>query len=276
MATALEIRDGAPHWWLSPDIWVVPGSDPGGAPGIPSAGSSAYVWARVHNVGTVPVVGARVDFWWADPSAQILRSNAHPIGSAFADVAPGGQAEVLCLAPWAVQLVNGGHECLIAAVSYPGSSVPTPAPDDFGPTLYREVAQRNIDVIVPSMMAMPRMIAIGATGRRAKRVRITAEPGGELDRAVLAGAGLGRLRPAGKCRVSVRLSEENSCEPSGEAKLDVTLEPGMRKAVFAHVAAEGIGPGEYALVHILEHDREQLLGGCSLVVLGEDHERSAK
>lgn len=276
MTTALEIRDGSPHWWLSPDIWVVPGNDPNSAPGIPTAGSSTFVWARVHNIGDMPVLGARVDFWWADPSAQILRSNAHPIGTAFADISPGGQQEVLCLAPWAVQLVNGGHECLMASVSYPGSSVPTPPPDDFGPTLFREVAQRNIDIIVPDMMAMPRMIAIGATKRRAKAITISTEAGGQLDRATLASVGLDRLRPAGNARIAVRLSETNSCKPIGEPKIAVKLEPGVRKAVFAHVEAEGIGPDEYGLVHILEHEDRQLLGGCSFVILGKDHERSAK
>ena len=38
MAVELLIRDGSPDWWESPDIWVVPGTDPGGAPGTPVVG----------------------------------------------------------------------------------------------------------------------------------------------------------------------------------------------------------------------------------------------
>ena len=41
MAVELLIRDGSPAWWESPDIWVVPGTDPSGAEGPPVAGSTA-------------------------------------------------------------------------------------------------------------------------------------------------------------------------------------------------------------------------------------------
>ena len=36
MTIQLEIRDGNPDWWLSPDIWVVPGADPAAPPGARS------------------------------------------------------------------------------------------------------------------------------------------------------------------------------------------------------------------------------------------------
>ena len=36
MAVELEIRDGDP-WYLSPDVWTVPGNDPEGPPGLPIA-----------------------------------------------------------------------------------------------------------------------------------------------------------------------------------------------------------------------------------------------
>ena len=132
MTIRVEIRDGDPYWYLSPDVWVVPGDDPNGAPGTPIAGRSAFVWAHVVNRGSGAANGVRVNFWWADPSGQVLRGNAHPIGSAFADLAPDGQPgsaqDVLCLVPWPVTLVNGGHECLVAEAIHAGSSVPFPPP----------------------------------------------------------------------------------------------------------------------------------------------------
>lgn len=62
MAVELEIRDGDP-WWLSPDVWVVPGIDPLGAPGMPIAGMPAYIWARVRNLGDTDVANAEVRYY---------------------------------------------------------------------------------------------------------------------------------------------------------------------------------------------------------------------
>ena len=51
MSLNLLIRDGEPHWWNSPDIWVVPGNDPNGPPGQPVAGEPAFIWGRIKNDG---------------------------------------------------------------------------------------------------------------------------------------------------------------------------------------------------------------------------------
>lgn len=51
MPAHLIIEDGQPWWWDSADIWVVPGNDPNGPPGAPIAGTSNYLWGRVHNTG---------------------------------------------------------------------------------------------------------------------------------------------------------------------------------------------------------------------------------
>ena len=122
MSAQVEIRDGNPYWYLSPDIWVVPGSDPAGPPGAPVAGEPAYVWARIENHGDQDVLGVRVDLWWADPTFQVTRSTAHPIGSAYGDALAGtGPQDVLCLVPWLPVVVNGGHECLVATATYPAT-----------------------------------------------------------------------------------------------------------------------------------------------------------
>src|SRR6218665_2877518 len=147
VSAQLEIRDGTP-WWLSPDLWVVPGDDPSGAAGSPIAGQNNYLWARVRNTGDRAVSMARVDFFWSNPATGVLRSTSqqigsplpHPpppgqqkltslsptpargvlrstsqqIGSSFTDLAPGETKEVLCVSPWVPVIVNGGHECVVA------------------------------------------------------------------------------------------------------------------------------------------------------------------
>ena len=126
MAVELLIRDGSPYWWESPDIWVVPGTDPGGAPGTPAVGQQAYLWATVRNEGDLDVSQVQVDFWVANPSLQIRKSTANHIGTAFADITAGGSQDVLCLAPWQVTLVNGGHECVVVEASSPADPLSPP------------------------------------------------------------------------------------------------------------------------------------------------------
>ena len=55
MAVALEIRDGNPWWYLSTDLWVVPGDDPDGTPGPPVAGSPALqqILARMQDLDRI-------------------------------------------------------------------------------------------------------------------------------------------------------------------------------------------------------------------------------
>ena len=51
MSVLLEIPDGNP-WWVSPNLWTVPGNDPNGPAGLPIAGQPAYLYAKVTNNGT--------------------------------------------------------------------------------------------------------------------------------------------------------------------------------------------------------------------------------
>ena len=152
MAAHLLIHDGSPQWWLSPDVWVVPGSDPNGPPGSPIAGQPAYFHALVTNNGDTPAYGARVDFYWANPALQILAGIATFVGSAFVDLDPGGgQQEALCLVPWIPTIVNDGHECILAVAHSPAEAAPLPDPlpngYDFAPPSHDEIAQRNLSVL---------------------------------------------------------------------------------------------------------------------------------
>ena len=145
MSVLLEIRDGNP-WYLSTDVWVVPGDDPNGPPGIPIAGANAYLWARVQNNGTDRVQNATVRFYWANPSVGFDRTTANLIGSAFVSLNAGQGSEVLCLVPWVPVIVNDGHECVLAEAFHPVD--PLPASPDFNVPTDRHVAQRNLSVVV--------------------------------------------------------------------------------------------------------------------------------
>ena len=154
MAVELWIDDGDP-WYLSPDIWVVPGGDPTGSPGIPVLNSPAFVWARVHNRGSNHVSNATVKYYWGNPSTTVTVSTATLIGISYVSLAPNESKEVLCLTPWIPVWVNNGHECLIAEAFAPADPLPQREPSDtFGVPNDRHAAQRNINVIYASSRAI--------------------------------------------------------------------------------------------------------------------------
>ncbi|MYN09017.1 hypothetical protein [Pseudoduganella aquatica] len=311
------IRDGSPYWWASTDIWVVPGTDPNGAPGTPVAGQPAYLWAHAANLGNTQANGTRIDFYWADPSAQVIVGNATAIGSAFADLAPEpdpnnpvGQ-DVLCLVPWVPVIVNGGHECLLAVAHVPGDTgpIPDPLPNGyvFDPPAHDQIAQRNITVLMAGMLQAAMVISVRALPRQDKEAFISVEYGGELDERQIALLGLRglQLRPAPQRAVQVELSLQPLCggkdrhphghedaeaqgnEPGaaeddmgaanggagpdadygGKHGLRVRLPRGTATAVYAAFSADGLRPGQYQLVHIIERSQGKVAGGVSYVVV---------
>jgi hypothetical protein len=274
MSVQLVIRDGNPYWYLSPDIWVVPGSDPTGPPGAPISGQPAYLWAHVANTGDTDASGVRLDFYWANPALQVLRSNSTLVGSAIADVPAGGGQDALCLVPWTPVIVNGGHECLVAVANHPADPLPNPPPDDFNPPGYGQVAQKNLTVLVASMHASIHTITVAGGLRADKSVIVTAEVGGELDPLSLARLGLRELRPATKSApVEVGLSREFRClgdkDPVGATKLEVRVGKGQSTAVFASIRAKNLARDEYQLVRLTERSDEKLLGGLGFVVVAQ-------
>ena len=98
MSVQLEIMDGL-QWWLSPDIRIVPGNDPTGSPGIPTAGNQCYLWARVIITAILQLVTLPYPFYWANPHVGFDRTTAHPIGPLFVSLDPGESQDVLCLSP---------------------------------------------------------------------------------------------------------------------------------------------------------------------------------
>lgn len=281
MSAHLLIRDGTPDWWMSASIWVVP-NDPLGVPGSPIAGKPAYLKAMVENTGDSPANGARVDFYWANPAMQIVIGVANFIGSAFIDVDPGANQEVLCLVPWIPSIVNGGHECVLAVAHSPAEASPLPDPlptgFDFAPPAHDEIAQRNLSVLAASMRATPRSLTITAPPRADKTVRITAKIGGTLSETLLAQLGLKGFRPAAKEVAQVGLGREAICGQRdrlvGEREIEIHVPRGTSVGIFASIHTTGLANNEYQLVHLVERSENRVLGGISYVMV-PPHEGAA-
>lgn len=274
MAVELVIRHGSPDWWESPDIWVVPGTGPGGVPGTPVVGMSAYLWATVRNEGDQDVSQVQVDFWVANPSLQIRKSTANHIGTAFADIAAGGSQDVLCLVPWMVTLVNGGHECVVVEASSPADPLsPPPAdPDVLDASTYPQIAQRNLSVAVVSGMARSEIVLTVSAGARAdKTVAVEAGEGQALSAELLASLGLGARRYVGPGRISAGLSDHSLCGQDGAKALPtlrLAVPRGTSAAAYLNVAARApLSPEEYAVVKVSEFDQGRVIGGLSVVIV---------
>lgn len=280
MSANLVIRDGpVPYWWMSPDIWVVPGNNPNAAPNSPKAGKPAYVWARVTNHGTAAADGTRVDFYWADPSAQMTVGTAHKIGSAFADLAPGESQDVLCLVPWIPVVVNNGHECLVAVAHNSGNSNPLPDPLPagyaFDPPSHLQVAQKNLTVLLLAQAVAQVVLTVTALPRTDKRIRISAEIGGKVSPEVLTSIGLKGLRPGSGSGLSVLLSEKpiSTTSRRGDSgrhsEVVISVPRGTSQAVYGVVIPSGLSPEEYELVHFIERTGDRVTGGVSYIVVSE-------
>ena len=270
-ATTLEIRDGNP-WWLSTDIWVVPGNDPTGPPGSPVGGQAAYVWATVTNLGPGDVTDARVDFVWADPSLQVARSTAHPIGSGYVTVASGQSMDVLCLTPWLPVVVNDGHECLVAVVVSSDDPLPSPLPDAYDPPTYHQVAQRNLTVLQAGGQMRVLTLTLVAPARVAKSAHVRIEEHQSLDRDLAEHLGLSHLKPAraGTVRATLAIGPALCPDPAAETKgrreLDVRVAAGTRVPLRLAVDGRRLERGQYEAVHVVEHDGDRETGGIMFVV----------
>jgi hypothetical protein len=281
MPSALVIRDGTPDWWESPDIWVVPGTDPDGPVGTPVAGQTAYLWAHVANTGDSDAQGVQIDFWVADPALQIRKSTANHIGTAFADIPAGAGQDVLCLVAWSVSLVNGGHECVVVEASVADDPLtPPPAdPDVLDAATYPQIGQHNLSIAVAGAMQHI-VVGVHAGPRAGKAARVEAQVGGKIDAAALARLGLRNYKPARPGLVRVGLSHNSLCGrgvDAGHQALDVKAEIGQSVPVFTAIeAADGLPHDEYELVKLTERVGDRVIGGISFVVLPETRLRGGR
>jgi len=263
--TQLLIADGSPHWH-SPDIWVVPGDDPNGPPGPPVAGGTAYVYARVTNIGEVEAIDTQVRFYWGDPSAQLFFSTMNPIGTAFATIPAGQHRDVLCATPWNVILVNSGHECLVVTAQLPGDAA---LPDQVDWT-YQNVAQRNLSVVYgpPPGKVFSQALTVRAPRTGTIQARLTATVGGALPAQTLASLGLRQRTAVTAPVVAAGLSRTPVAGGNvGQPVLTTTVPAGQSLSVYVAIAATAaLGPDEYQVVTVTQQQGGAVVGGVSFVV----------
>lgn len=280
MGVELIIRDGSPNWWESPDIWVIPGKDPNGVAGVPVVGQTAYLWANVTNQGEADATQVQVDFWVANPSLQIRKSTANHIGTAYAAIAAGASQQVLCLVPWNVALVNGGHECIVVEASSPVNPLsPPPAdPDVLDAVTYSQIAQRNISVV--SVQANSRceiILGVNAGARADKNIVVKMEIGGDLSREMLESLGLHASSSSGERHIEAFLSEYPLCgSPEHDQHKLIQLHVPRRTSAAIYlniVTQEHLTSDEYALIRVVESDKDYIIGGLSVVVVGAEQKK---
>lgn len=265
MAVELEIHDGNP-WWLSSDIWVVPGTNPEGAPGTPIVGQTNYLWARVTNNGISSVNNAVVRFYWANPSVGFDRNTANLVGTSNVNLLAGESADVLCLTPWIPEYVNNGHECVLAE-AFHASLDPLPVTPDFNVPTDRHVAQRNLSVVLAArgFFSIPLVIYNKLRVEQAFRVKVYQGRFGEL-KPFQRQLRLDLPKKEGKlvqtAFVDMQCPTEEELDKCSCDSMDLCI-PGKGSLSTTLV---GRIEGKAALVHVAQFRNDQLVGGLSVLV----------
>lgn len=274
MSVQLEIQDGSP-WYLSPDIWTVPGSDPTGTPGVPIVGDTCYMWARVRNNGSTQANNAQVRFYWANPSVGFDRNTANYIGSSNVSLAPGEAREVLCLTPWVPVFVNGGHECVLAEAFHPTAD-PLPASPAFNVPTDRHVAQRNLDVVFAAKinnLMFSAAFSVCNSSRKDRAFRITAKPG-RLEELKPLVEHLRReklpLDAAGKIKNLGFVTQPCPDEHDRKDAKPVIEGFQVKGTACSGLSLVGQLEGDAALVHVIQEVDGKEVGGLSVLVLNSD------
>jgi hypothetical protein len=271
MSVELEIQDGVP-WYISPDIWTVPGDDPEGPPGIPIPGTNTYVWTRVRNNGTTRVENATLRFYWGIPGVGLNRNTANHIGDAFVSLDPQEMREVLCLTPWGTVFVNGGHECVLAEAFHP-SDDPLPVSPAFSVATDRHVAQHNLTIIKTSQRQFVAHFEVVNTSRKNRAFTIAAEPGSlsELLRtaspSVKSAVGDARDGKVTNFSLSKKQCPDDDAPRTQETKIDgLEVGPGGRTGLTLIGEIEG-GSG---VVHVRQLSEDQGdMGGLAVLILNQ-------
>ena len=272
---ALLIRDGDP-WWMSPDIWTVPGSDPNAVPASPAVGQPTFVWARVRNNGELTLENVQLRFYWSNPATGVLRSNSTLIGSSFTTISPGEERDVLCITPWVPVGVNDGHECLVVEALHPLDPLPMPLPDSFSPPGFEQIAQRNISLVM-MRTNMLRVLPIQITTplRHDRKTVLFLERGEvELPEDLLVTLGLEnrRFNPDPPVRSAIQVRPESSCDEFEQTdELRMALPGGTVSAAYLAIHMLDADPSTYGILHVVErNENEEILGGITFVITGTE------
>jgi len=270
VSVELEILDGSPNWWLSPNIWTVPGDDPSGTPGLPIVGEQCFLYARVTNNGSNAVQDATVRFYWANPSVGFDRNTANHIGDANVSLNGGETQDVLCLVPWMPTFVNNGHECVLAEAFHPTYD-PLPASPDFNVPTDRHVAQRNLSVLLMAkgMKMFSLSFQVCNSWRTARTFQVTAQPGRTEELKALL-PHLGRTLPKfGKGKLERVGFVTKPCPDEDERKQakQVIERLEVKPNTCLGLSVVGELEGEAALLHIVQTADGKEVGGLSILVV---------
>jgi hypothetical protein len=272
MAIELEIRDGVPYWYLSPDVWVV--KNPGDTvESQPIAGTPCYLMAKVANNGTSNVTNATVKFYWANPSIGVDRNTATFVGQSFVSLTTGQVEDVLCLTPWIPEFLNEGHECILAEAFH--GNDPLPATIDFNVPTDRHVAQKNLSVLL-AMKSMFHMNFEMHNGSRKKREFTAKIQQVMVDRIIkefpeiqkmIKGKEEGKLISAEFTNSRCPDSDEKSKKTNEivENKEVITLEGYQKK----QMAVTGKIDGDFAFIIVSQYSEKMETGGLGFLIINQ-------
>jgi hypothetical protein len=271
MSVQLEIADGSP-WYLSADVWTVPGSDPQGPQGLPVVGQPCYLWAHVQNTGSDAVTDATVRFYWGNPGVGFDRTTANHIGDASVSLNAADATDVLCLVAWHPTFVNGGHECVLAEAFHPTLD-PLPATPDFNVPTDRHVAQRNLNVLQTMQMGGAQAwftlpFEIHNTSRLERSFTIRTElgkleelrPFADRLHLKLAGGKKGKLKNFGFV---------STAQPCDTRVKPLPIVEGLSVGPGAKVGLSVVGEleGDAALVHVVQEAEDVQVGGLAVLAV---------
>jgi hypothetical protein len=278
--SSLVIDHGNP-WWLSPNVWAVPTSNPNEpSPGeiSPVVNSQYFLVANVRNTTADDILNAEVYFWWANPALGILTTtNANYVGKSSVSVVGNGSNTSLELSAWTPSYVNNGHECLIAAVVEGGGSPPTILDGENDPT----VAQHNLGVLnlggqMEGHFSYPFQVC--NPSRIERRFTIHAERAPvELAAPFVPSLREGATKAykrGGEVALKLGFVDEVCPHPRSIDHAKPILED-VRLAPFACTGFTLVGvleTGE-ALIHISQRIGDKIVGGLSVLVLSKKEHR---
>jgi hypothetical protein len=167
MGVNLEIRDGSPHYWLSPDISILKedcnGLDYALDPIDEKVGGPVVFRATVRNTGDTTATNVEVQFWVCDnPSTAFAPglTGVHPVGPVggindgpvnVSNIPGMASRDSACTRQFPSM---NGHHCVVARASCNEDMAPAiPSGTNFNPAGEPRTAQRNFEVLLASPLA---------------------------------------------------------------------------------------------------------------------------
>jgi uncharacterized repeat protein (TIGR01451 family) len=131
--------------WQSPDIWVRHQADGQIWHENPLAGQVNYVYARVRNVGSNPVMNTDLYLYWSPPALGFTWPTdwtpINPTPIRLQDLAPG--ESVVVSVPWNVSASVPAHACLLARLTSPQD----PITYDGYPQRDNNIGWKNVHIV---------------------------------------------------------------------------------------------------------------------------------